>query len=259
LTALVATPIALYLFWQGGTVFAAGMLFLALAAWFEYVQMMKTKALRPVALLGGISVAAIVCLSWLHGLAQLAPLSTAVLFLFLSLTVVNHDRFGIPDAAYNILGILYIGIPFAHFIALRLLPDSLGVKYFAVAMLGTWACDTVAYFGGSRWGRHKLCPSISPGKSVEGAIFGFFGCISAALIAGHFMQLAWIDRILCGCLVGISCQLGDLVESSFKRFMGVKDSGRIFPGHGGVLDRVDSLMFSIPAVYYYLVFLAGRQ
>jgi phosphatidate cytidylyltransferase len=258
LTALVATPIALYLFWQGGVVFATGMLFLALAAWVEYVQMMKMKSLRPLALMGGFSVAAIVGITWLHGLAQLAPLSSAVLFLVLSLTVVNSNRFGIPDAAYNMLGIFYIGIPFAHIIALRLMPGSLGMKYFAVAMLGTWACDTAAYFGGTRWGRHKLCPSISPAKSVEGAIFGFFGCIAVALIAGHYMQLAWLDRILCGSVVGISCQLGDLVESAFKRHMGVKDSGRFFPGHGGVLDRVDSLLFSIPAVYYYLVFLAGR-
>ena len=93
---------------------------------------------------------------------------------------------------------------------------------------------------------------------MEGAAFGFFGCIVAALVAGHYMQLAWSDSVLCGSVVGISCQLGDLVESAFKRHMGVKDSGRFFPGHGGVLDRVDSLIFSVPAVYYYLLFVAVR-
>ncbi len=258
MTALVATPVALYLFWQGGFVFALGMMFLALAAWYEYVQMMKTKSLRPAALIGGTCVAALVGISWQYGLAQLAPLSFAALFFILSMTVLQNDRFALSDASYSILGIFYIGVPFAHFIALRLFPGSLGMKYFAVAMLGTWACDTVAYFGGTRWGRHKLCPSISPAKSVEGAAFGFLGCIVAALVAGHYMQLGWTDSVLCGSVVGISCQLGDLVESAFKRHMGVKDSGRFFPGHGGVLDRVDSLLFSVPAVYYYLLFVAVR-
>ena len=258
MTALVATPIALFLFWQGGTLFASGMMLLALAAWYEYVQMMKMKSMRPVALIGGGCVFAMGIISWGYGLSQLAPLSVAALFLILSLTVLNSNRFAVSDAAYNLLGVFYIGIPFSHFIALRLMPGSLGMKYFAMAMLGTWACDTVAYFGGTRWGKHKLCPAVSPGKSVEGAVFGFFGCLAACLIAGHFMQLAWIDRILCGSVVGISCQMGDLVESAIKRNMGVKDSGRFFPGHGGVLDRVDSLLFSVPAVYYYLVLLAVR-
>ena len=258
MTALIATPIALYVFWQGGTLFAAAMLFLALAGWFEYNQMMKGKNLQPLLWTGGVCVAAIVAVSWWHGLAQLAPLSFFVLFLLLSLTVVNCSRFAMSDAVYNLLGILYIGIPFAHFIALRLFSDTLGMHYFALAMLGTWACDTVAYFGGTRWGRHKLCPTISPGKSVEGAVFGFAGCLAIIFLAGHYTQIAWPDRIFCGCAIGISCQLGDLVESAIKRHMGVKDSGRFFPGHGGVLDRVDSLLFSVPTVYYYLILLAGR-
>ena len=258
MTALVATPIALYVFWQGETVFAAGMLFLALAAWLEYIQMMEKKSLRPTAIFGGVCVAVMIIISWLHGLAQLTPLSFVALFVILSLTVINCKRFTMADAAYNLLGILYIGIPFAHFVALRLYPDSLGMKFFALAMLGTWACDTVAYFGGTRWGRHKLCPSVSPAKSVEGAIFGFFGCLGVTLIAGYYLQVVLWDSLVCGAVIGVSCQLGDLVESAVKRHMGVKDSGKFFPGHGGVLDRVDSLLFSVPAVYYYLILLAHR-
>jgi phosphatidate cytidylyltransferase len=137
------------------------------------------------------------------------------------------------------------------------MPDETGMKYFAIAMLGTWASDTAAYFGGTRWGRHKLCPPISPAKSVEGALFGFAGCIVTIMFAGAYLGFSLTDRLACGSVVGIFCQLGDLVESAIKRHMGVKDSGRFFPGHGGVLDRVDSLLFSIPAVYYYLVYVAG--
>lgn len=258
MTALAATPVALYLFWQGGAIFAIGMMVLALAGWYEYVQMLKVNSQRPASSLGTLCVFAIVFLSWQYGLELIAPLSFAALFLILSMTVILNSKFAISDAAYNLLGIFYIGIPFAHFIALRAFSDSLGLKYFALAMLGTWACDTTAYFGGTRWGRHKLCPSVSPAKSIEGAAFGFVGCLAVALIAGYYMELSWINSAMCGCVVGISCQLGDLVESAFKRHMGVKDSGRFFPGHGGVLDRVDSLLFSVPAVYYYLILLTGR-
>ena len=234
------------------------MIFLALVGWYEYVAMMKQKGLHPLTLLGGSLILALSVSAWLYGIAHLTPLVFLALSAVLSLVVLNYTHFVFLDAMYNLLGIIYIGIPFAHFIGLRLLPDSMGMQYFAMAMIGTWACDTTAYFGGTRWGRHKLCPPISPAKSVEGALFGFFGCIVATLITGYYMEFSWLDSLVCGSLVGVFCQLGDLVESALKRHMGVKDSGRFFPGHVGVLDRVDSLLFSVPAVYYYLVFVAGK-
>ena len=179
MTALVATPIALFVFWQGETVFAAGMLFLALAAWLEYIQMMEKKSLRPTAIFGGVCVAVMIIISWLHGLAQLTPLSFVALFVILSLTVINCKRFTMADAAYNLLGILYIGIPFAHFVALRLYPDSIGMKFFALAMLGTWACDTVAYFGGTRWGRGRRARPAAPRRSGASASWRFNAAVTA--------------------------------------------------------------------------------
>lgn len=234
------------------------MIFLALAGWHEYVVMMRQKGIQPLTLLGGSQILALTVSALFFGIAQLTPIVFLALSVILSMVVINYKRFVFLDAMYNLLGVLYIGVPFAHFIGLRLLPDSTGMQYFAMAMIGTWACDTTAYFGGTRWGRHKLCPPISPAKSIEGALFGFFGCIAATLITGYYMELSWFNSLACGSLVGIFCQLGDLVESALKRHMGVKDSGRFFPGHGGVLDRVDSLLFSVPAVYYYLILVAGR-
>ena len=257
-TALVATPVAVYVFWQGGTVFALAMVFLGMASWFEYQKMLGNTNTRSAPVTGGFFVLSMVGLAWLQGLQNMAMVVYAAMAVVLSMTVLNYNNFAINDAAYNLFGILYVGLPFAHFIAFRLIPDSIGMKYFAMAMLGTWACDTTAYFGGTRWGRHKLCPPISPAKSVEGAIFGFVGCIAAILIVGHYMDIPLKDRFLCGSLIGVFCQIGDLVESAIKRHMGVKDSGQFFPGHGGVLDRVDSLLFSVPVTYYYLVFLSGR-
>ena len=258
ITALFATPTAVYVFWQGGTVFAAAMIFLAMAAWYEYEQMICNKSIRMAPFTGGFFVLAMLAAAWLQGLQNMAPIVFTAMAVVLSMTVLNYENFAINDAAYNLLGIFYVGVPFAHIIALRLIPDIIGMKFFAMALLGTWVCDTAAYFGGTRWGRHKLCPPISPAKSVEGAIFGFFGCIAAVLAIGHYLGISLQDRLFCGSLIGISCQIGDLVESALKRHMGVKDSGRFFPGHGGVLDRMDSLLFSIPAAYYYLVFLAAK-
>ncbi len=207
MTALVATPIALYLFWQGGNLFAASMLLLALAAWFEYVVMMKQKSLTPLSWIGGGLVLTMVASAWISGLALITPLAFAGLSITLSLTVLNYKRFFIQDALYNLFGVLYVAIPFAHFIALRLMPDGMGMNYFAMAMLGTWACDTAAYFGGTRWGRHKLCPPVSPAKSVEGALFGFIGCIITIVIAGEYFGLTMTDRIFCGGVVGVFVSL----------------------------------------------------
>ncbi len=234
------------------------MVFLALAGWHEYVVMLKHKKIMPLQMLGGFLLLAMPVAAWISGIGQVLPCVFFAMSVILSMVVLNYEHFSFSDAMYNILGVFYIGIPFAHFIALRLMPESLGMQYFAMAMIGTWACDTAAYFGGTRWGRRKLCPPISPAKSVEGAAFGFFGCLAATMITGYYMNLPLTDRLVCGAIVGVFCQLGDLVESALKRHMGVKDSGRFFPGHGGVLDRVDSLLFSVPAVYYYLIFAAGR-
>ena len=258
ITAAIAAPAAMYVFWRGEVLFAACMLFLAIAAWYEYVQMMKNKSIRSAPMIGGFFVLATVAMAWLQGLQNLSALMFGAMICTLSLTVVCYEQYTINDAVYNLTGILYIGVPFAHFILLRSVPDLVGMKFFALAMLGTWACDTTAYFGGTRWGRHKLCPPVSPAKSVEGAVFGFVGCIIACLLVGFTLDVAWKDSFVCGALIGVTCQLGDLAESAIKRHMGVKDSGRFFPGHGGVLDRVDSLLFSVPAAYYYLIFLSGR-
>ena len=123
-------------------------------------------------------------------------------------------------------------------------------------MLGVWASDTFAYFAGSAFGKHKLCPTISPNKSVEGAVAGFIGSVAVIIGGMHYLNTANVFQgstllaVMLGVGVAIVAPLGDLVESILKRNFGVKDSGKIFPGHGGVLDRCDSLLFAIPVGYY---------
>jgi phosphatidate cytidylyltransferase len=161
----------------------------------------------------------------------------------------------------TLLGVLYIGWLGAHVVALRELPWSLGLDYaqgMSFALLPfflAWTCDTAAYVVGRAWGRHRLAPGISPGKSVEGAAAGLLASIAAGMLARVWFApyLSWSAALALGALVGVFAQLGDLVESLLKRDAETKESSSLIPGHGGVLDRFDSLLFVAPLVYYFLV------
>jgi phosphatidate cytidylyltransferase len=135
--------------------------------------------------------------------------------------------------------------------------DRWGAATVMAIFAAIWLCDSAAYFAGRAFGRHKLLERVSPNKTVEGAVAGFLGAVAAFLIA-RSVALPYLEvtqAIVCGAVVGILGQAGDLVESLFKRDAGVKDSSRLIPGHGGVLDRFDSLLFVSPVLYLYLDFI----
>src|SRR5919112_2818519 len=144
---------------------------------------------------------------------------------------------------------LWVGAPLAH---LGLFPDSRpGVVLILIAVVGPWISDAGAYFAGRFFGRHLLFPSLSPKKTVEGGLGGLFlTMLVVALVAYIFLDFSPVEGLLIGAVVSIASQCGDLFESSLKRILDVKDLGTFLPGHGGVLDRVDSLLFTAPAVYY---------
>jgi phosphatidate cytidylyltransferase len=120
--------------------------------------------------------------------------------------------------------------------------------------------DSAAYFLGCRFGRHKLYPAVSPNKSIEGAVAGLGGSILGVIIAKLtcFPEIALVDGVVAALLIGSFSQVGDLFESLLKRSFGVKDSGTIIPGHGGILDRLDSILFAAPTAYYYALYISGR-
>ena len=159
-------------------------------------------------------------------------------------------------AVYLIGGPLYVGFLLAHALALRDLgdADSLGRDWLLFALLVTFATDTGAFFTGRSIGRHPMAPNISSQKTWEGAVGGFTLAMAAALALGQLLDLAvplWQQATI-GATVGVAAQVGDLFESKLKRLSGAKDTGSIFPGHGGILDRLDSVVVSVPAVYYLL-------
>ena len=153
----------------------------------------------------------------------------------------------------SIFSIVYIALPFSLLVLLAGAEN--GRLWILFVLVLVWSNDTFAFCTGKLIGRHKLSPKISPGKSIEGAIGGLLGGVAATLVFNHYAGLGlevWVTVVLAIAL-GILSILGDLFESLIKRGSGVKDSGSLIPGHGGILDRVDSMVFVVPALYYFLL------
>ena len=192
--------------------------------------------------------------------AQATPilLTSAVALSLILLLIRRQKEKAFTDWAWTIAGILYIGWLLSHWVALRGLDDGRNWVFFA--LLTTFASDTAAFFIGRAWGKHHLAPKISPAKTWEGAVAGVIG---AGLVGWLFtlstpLQLPfdfWWQAILLALAVSLIGQLGDLAESLLKRNTEVKDSGNLLPGHGGFLDRIDSIVFAGIVVYYYVVLL----
>ena len=174
----------------------------------------------------------------------------ALLFLFRIKDIATAAR----EISYAALGFLYIPLLLMHLVMLRQIPH--GSEWLLVLMLIVMTNDSAAYYSGSAFGKHRLYPLVSPKKSIEGALGGLVGSIGGTLLAKFtfFPQLSLVDALLTAIIIGILGQTGDLFESLLKRSFGVKDSGSIIPGHGGGLDRLDSIIFAAPATYYYAVF-----
>ncbi len=166
-----------------------------------------------------------------------------------------HKENSIAAWVWTVAGILYVGWLLSYLVALRGQDD--GRNWVMLALFVTFASDTSAFFIGRAWGKRKLAPNISPGKTWEGAIGGIFGAIAVSLFfvlpTPLALPISWGQAVLLGILVSIFGQFGDLVESLFKRNMGTKDSGNLLSGHGGFLDRIDSVVFAGVLVYYYAV------
>ena len=161
------------------------------------------------------------------------------------------------DAAVALFGPLYIGLTLGTLVSTRALASGEWLIVFIAVV--TWASDIGAYYAGTLWGRHPLAPSISPKKSIEGLAGGLALAMAAALLTHIWLvpQLTMLHALVLGLLMTGTGLVGDLCESAMKRAVGVKDSGGILPGHGGMLDRLDSLLFTAPTFYYYVTVVCG--
>ncbi|MDI9369706.1 MAG: phosphatidate cytidylyltransferase [Synergistaceae bacterium] len=173
--------------------------------------------------------------------------SFAVLFIEIIRRQVRGESFAIWNMGGTISGIVYITIPWAFIILLRRLPGG-GLLLFAM-FISTWGCDVAAYLIGSKWGHTPLCENISPNKTWEGFIGGFSAAILASVLLAFVLEIPPVPFLFVGLICGFAGQLGDLAESVIKRESWVKDSGNIIPGHGGVLDRFDSVLINGLLIY----------
>lgn len=225
-------------------------------ALFELLDALKRKGRRPSVVLGLAGAVGMFAVAYSQRHALYGVVLAAVLIGgFLWALRPTRGSYAMSDVAWILLGVAWVAGGGAGAISILVLEP--GGLNLLVGFVLTVACgDIGAYFVGTTFGKHKLAPSISPGKSWEGFVGGVAGSLLGGLLfAGLLEELAIIDGLAMGAICGLIAPVGDLVESLVKREIGIKDSGRILPGHGGFLDRLDAILFSAPAVYLYLLFI----
>ena len=236
---------------------------LGLLAAFEFYRMVTASKIAPLTCFGLIWTLLFILSPHLnYDFLTPSLLTSGVMISLIWLLLRRQKEESFIGWAWTMAGILYIGWLLSYLVALRGLDD--GRNWVLLALFATFGSDTAAFFIGRALGRHRLAPSISPGKTWEGAIGGIFGAIIVSLLftlptlftlpnSLYLQDFSYWQAILLGLLVSIFGQLGDLVESLLKRNMEVKDSGKLLPGHGGFLDRIDSIVFAGIVVYYYVI------
>jgi len=250
ITALLLIPLILGSVYFGGLVFFALVTAALLVAGYELFQMARHAGHQPMPWLG-LALIALILLD-AHTQTDFArAILTAALVVSLAIGVVRPREGWLVGWAITVAGALYVGWLGAYFLLVRALPT--GLMWTTLALVTAWATDTGAYIVGTRFGRHRFFPVISPKKTWEGAIGGWIAAPLALLALGWLLELPLVHCALLGFLIGIAATFGDLAESLLKRQTGVKDSSNIVPGHGGILDRLDSLLFTAVVTYYYLV------
>jgi phosphatidate cytidylyltransferase len=251
-------PLAVLVIYLGGWWLFLAMAAVVVAAQYEFQRVLWIGGHRPalpVAL--GISLALLIDAQW-PGLGLTVPIVTAALLVSLTWHLVDFELGALASATdwgLTLGGGLYLGWMAGLLSRLRDLPGGLG--WIVLAFVPVWIGDSAAFFVGVRWGAHKSFPRLSPKKSWEGTAAGVAATTLSVVALGVPQGLSAGQALALGVTVAVLAPLGDLAESMFKRQVGVKDSGRLIPGHGGVLDRVDSMLFSIPAVYFFILLTRG--
>ena len=255
---VIGIPAILYLLWRGGLGFALFIFLVMIIGLDEFYRMNTNERQSPVKLTGYIfTVLMAAYYFWLPAITLLQGLSFLACFIIITLFIeMGRD---IPNPTRNmgitVLGIMYVPVLLGSVIALRNL-DTIYSTYFTVSMVvAIWICDSVAYIFGMKWGQKKIFPRVSPNKSWVGSIAGLVSTFIVFYVLrgqGILPDLTILDVAVFSIITGFFGQVGDFAESLFKRDVGVKDSGKLLLGHGGVLDRFDSITFASPLTFAYI-------
>ena len=249
ISALIGAPIFLGLIYLGRQYTAFLVAGLTLLALWEFMQIGE-----QMGLCAWYKLTTFITVVWLTslligGAVWMMPVLVFWLLIGLGRLALTYPKTSLSEVSFNLLAVLYSVVLLSHLYLLRQLPR--GIEWTFLTILLVWATDIGAYLIGRQFGRHLLAPQVSPKKTVEGSLGGLLFSIAMALAFWYIVGGAiWITYISLAVIIGVSAQIGDLFESALKRSAGVKDSGKLIPGHGGVLDRFDSLIFALPLVYY---------
>jgi phosphatidate cytidylyltransferase len=253
ISAIIGIPLLIFIVFKGDPYLLLAVFLLALFALLEFKNMIKSAQCNGLVLLLWVG-ALLFPLIFLLKYNYILPIFIFYLLFCLGYYVVYYPRYSPLDLSFTLLGVLYIFLGFFHLLLLRHLPGGFWLVVYVFIVV--WGTDTGAYFTGMIIGKHQLAPLISPKKTWEGFVGGLLVGVFAAYIYSIYIPLG-TGQILfyIAPFVSLAGQLGDLFESSLKRFAKIKDSGQIIPGHGGILDRFDSTLWAAPVTYYLLIIL----
>jgi phosphatidate cytidylyltransferase len=260
ITGLVALPFLVYLIYTGGMAFASMIAVVAILAFWEFFRIAfnttENNLKNLVTAIGYITAVSMVAVSFQYSAQMLLAVMGANIIISGVIFVLFFKSTPqiIESLRIQIQGIMYIPLSLSILVLIRNGSDGIAWIFFLLTII--FAGDISAFYFGTYFGRHKLSPSVSPGKTVEGSVGGFLanvlvGSVFKLLL---FPSLSWGICIFFFILIGAAGQIGDLFESALKRMSGVKDSGIILPGHGGILDRIDALLFATPVMYFFIIY-----
>jgi phosphatidate cytidylyltransferase len=257
ITGLIAVPLLAGIIYMGGMAFTIVIGIVSVIALWEYYRIVfnpeQKSLITPITITGFITAPLMIYSA--HGNHVHAILGMIIINLiitaFAAIVLFKNDPSILQDVFKQALGIIYVPLMMTHIVLIRNSPE--GVTWIFFLFFLVFSADIGAFYAGSFFGRHKLCPSVSPGKTIEGGLGGIILTIIVGMAFQSFFLpdiSTWITFCLCIC-VGIIGPTGDLFESTLKRVGNIKDSGSILPGHGGILDRIDAILFVLPVLYFF--------
>lgn len=254
LGAMMIAPFILFIF-LGGLPLEIFTLMLSFLGLYEFYKALKEKEFNPINLVGYLLLIIYYLIG--HNFESLMYIVILATFFLLMIPIINL-KYTFIDVAVTMLGFLYVGIFFSF---IYLVSTKTGGNFYVwLIFIGSWMTDTAAYYAGRLFGKTKLCPKVSPKKTIEGSLGGLVGAtifcgLYGIFVRYHIADIPLYHFFIIGAICGVFSQFGDLVASSVKRYVGIKDYSKLIPGHGGILDRFDSILFSGVVVFYYLTFI----
>lgn len=262
ISGVILVILAGYLLIKGGLLLFLASMAISLIGLYELYRVMKIERELP-GLIGYLAVLAYYGILWTRNEGYVTFLLVMSLMLLMTAYVITFPEFGTEQITVAFFGIFYVGLMFSFLYQVRSMPD--GIYLVWLIVLSSWGCDTCAYCVGMLIGKHKMAPKLSPKKTVEGAIGGVLGAALLGFLYGAYFEGRMEVILKPGVIGAAACaiaavisQIGDLAASAIKRNHNVKDYGHLIPGHGGILDRFDSMIFTAPAIYFAIMFLGLR-